>query len=154
MFLTVSENRLQKKTAPVAHIHTMGQLRAGSRRWFLFDEPLVLIGEDGAKWDAGDNSAFAVAGKVWVNNHAHVVRPDRSLLSDEWLIYFLNFSDLSEFITGMTVPKLNQAKMREIPIPIPPLEEQKRIVAVLDAAFEGLTRAKENAEANLQNARA
>ena len=39
------------------------------------------------------------------------------------------------------------------PIPIPPLEEQKRIVAVLDAAFEGLTRAKENAEANLQNAR-
>lgn len=38
-------------------------------------------------------------------------------------------------------------------IPIPPLEEQKRIVAVLDAAFEGLARARENAEANLQNAR-
>jgi type I restriction enzyme S subunit len=41
----------------------------------------------------------------------------------------------------------------ELLIPIPPLEEQKRIVAVLDAAFEGLTRAKENAETNLQNAR-
>jgi type I restriction enzyme S subunit len=41
----------------------------------------------------------------------------------------------------------------ELLTPIPPLEEQKQIVAVLDAAFEGLTRAKENAEANLQNAR-
>lgn len=41
----------------------------------------------------------------------------------------------------------------ELMTPIPPLEEQKQIVAVLDAAFEGLTRAKENAEANLQNAR-
>ena len=120
---------------------------------FLFDEPLVLIGEDGAKWGAGDNSAFSVSGKVWVNNHAHVIRPERTVLSDEWLIYFLNFSDLSEFITGMTVPKLNHARMREIQVPVPPLEEQKRIVAVLDAAFEGLTRAKENAEANLQNAR-
>ena len=48
---------------------------------------------------------------------------------------------------------LNMPLIRSIQIPIAPLEEQKRIVAVLDAAFEGLTRAKENAEANLQNAR-
>ncbi|NVO57200.1 restriction endonuclease subunit S [Rhodobacteraceae bacterium B1Z28] len=48
---------------------------------------------------------------------------------------------------------LNMPLIRSIEIPIPPLEEQKQIVAVLDAAFEGLTRAKENAETNLQNAR-
>lgn len=120
---------------------------------YIFDEPLVLLGEDGAKWGAGERSAFRVSGKVWVNNHAHVIRPIRPRLDDDWLVYYLNFSDLSEFITGLTVPKLNQARMREIPIPLPPLDEQKRIVAVLDEAFEGLSRARANAEASLADAR-
>lgn len=120
---------------------------------YIFDEKLVLIGEDGAKWKAGDNSAFPIYGKTWVNNHAHVIRPIPSVVLDEWLIYFLNFSDLMQYITGVTVPKLNQGKLRSIPIPIPPLEEQKRIVAILDTAFEGLDRARAHTEANLQNAK-
>lgn len=120
---------------------------------YLFDEPLVLIGEDGAKWEAGANSAFAIEGKTWVNNHAHVIRPHRDQVLDDWLIYYLNGADLMPFISGMTVPKLNQGRLREIPIPLPPLEEQQRIVAVLDEAFEGLARARAHAEANLQNAR-
>jgi len=120
---------------------------------YLFDEPLVLLGEDGAKWEAGANSAFPIEGKVWVNNHAHVLRPIREEILDDWLIYFLNGSDLLPFISGMTVPKLNQGRMREIPVPLPPLEEQQRIVAVLDEAFDGLARARAHAEANLQNAR-
>jgi len=119
---------------------------------FLFDEPLVLIGEDGAKWGAGENSAFAVAGKTWVNNHAHVLRPHRDKVLDDWLIYYLNATDLSEFISGMTVPKLNQGRLRDIPIPLPPLEEQKRVVAVLDQAFAALDRARAHAEANLADA--
>ena len=121
---------------------------------YLFDEPLVLIGEDGAKWEPGANSAFAIDGKTWVNNHAHVIRPLREKVLDGWLIYYLNGADLMPFISGMTVPKLNQGRLREIPIPLPPLEEQQRIVAVLDEAFEGLARARVHAEANLQNARA
>ena len=120
---------------------------------YLFDEPLVLIGEDGAKWEAGANSAFAIEGKTWVNNHAHVIRPLRDNVLDDWLIYYLNGADLMPFISGMTVPKLNQGRLREIPIPLPPLEEQQRIVAVLDEAFEGLACARKNAEVNLQNAR-
>lgn len=120
---------------------------------YLFDEPLVLIGEDGAKWEAGANSAFAISGKSWVNNHAHVIRPLRDKVLDDWLIYYLNGADLMAFVSGMTVPKLNQGRLREIPIPIPPLEEQQRIVSVLDEAFEGLDRARANAEANLQNSR-
>src|SRR5690606_24741583 len=50
---------------------------------FLFDEPLVLVGEDGAKWGAGDQSAFRIKGKAWVNNHAHVLRPNRHVLDDD-----------------------------------------------------------------------
>ena len=121
---------------------------------FLFDEPLVLVGEDGAKWGAGENSAFPVDGRVWVNNHAHVLRPSRSKLIDQWLIYYLNFVDLSGFVSGLTVPKLNQGSLREIPVPIPSVPEQKRIVAILDEAFAGIATAKANAENNLQMARA
>lgn len=121
---------------------------------FIFDEPLVLVGEDGAKWASGESTAFRVEGKCWVNNHAHVLRPRRTAILDNWLIYFLNHSDLSEFVSGLTVPKLNQGNLREIPIPVPPLPEQQRIVGILDKAFEGIATAKANAEKNLQNARA
>jgi len=121
---------------------------------YLFDEPLVLVGEDGAKWGSGENTAFAVEGKIWVNNHAHVLRPYRLQLLDGWLIYHLNHSDLSAFVSGLTVPKLNQGSLREIPIPVPPLPEQQRIVVLLDEAFAGLATAKANAERNLQNGRA
>ena len=120
---------------------------------YIFDEPLILIGEDGAKWGPGENTAFGVEGKCWVNNHAHVIRPHRDMVLDSWLIYYLNVTDLSPFITGLTVPKLNQGKLREIPIPVPPLAEQKRIVAILDEAFAAIDTATTNAEKNLTNAR-
>lgn len=120
---------------------------------YLFDEPLVLIGEDGAKWGAGDQSAFRIEGKTWVNNHAHVLRPHRETILDDWLVYFLNWADLSGYVSGMTVPKLNQGSLRQIEIPLPPLDEQKRIVAALDQAFAALDRARANAEANLHDTR-
>jgi type I restriction enzyme S subunit len=121
---------------------------------FIFNEPLVLVGEDGAKWASGDDTAFKIDGKVWVNNHAHVLRPRRNQLKDEWLVYFLNHSDLNEFVTGLTVPKLNQGSLCEIPVPVPAVTEQQRIVGILDKAFEAIATAKANAEKNLQNARA
>ena len=114
---------------------------------FIFDEKLVLIGEDGAKWFSGANSSFIVNGKYWVNNHAHVIRPNRTILLDDWIVYFLNFSDLEEFVTGMTVPKLNQGNLKTIPIPLPPLTRQKQIVAILDKAFAALDIAKKKCRA-------
>jgi type I restriction enzyme S subunit len=120
---------------------------------YLFDEKLVLVGEDGAKWASGENTAFAVEGKCWVNNHAHVLRPHRDQVLDSWLIYFLVHSDLTEFVSGLTVPKLNQGSLREIPIPVPPLPEQQRIVDLLDEVFDGITNAKVNAAKNLLNSR-
>jgi type I restriction enzyme S subunit len=120
---------------------------------YLFDEKLVLVGEDGAKWGANENSAFIAEGRYWVNNHAHVLRPHRQIILDEWLVYFLNHADLMPFVTGLTVPKLNQAQLRSVPVLVPPLAEQKRIVAILDEAFEGIRIATANAEKNLANAR-
>ena len=94
---------------------------------YIFDEKLVLIGEDGAKWEQGEKSSFIAEGKYWVNNHAHVIRPNRSIVLDEWIVYFLNFSDLTKYTTGLTVPKLNQERLRSIKIPIPPLPEQQLV---------------------------
>jgi type I restriction enzyme, S subunit len=121
---------------------------------YLFDEPLVLVGEDGAKWASGENTAFPVQGKCWVNNHAHVLRPNRTVLLDQWLINFLVHSDLSPFVSGLTVPKLNQGSLREIIIPLPPIPEQQRIVTLLGEAFASIATARAAATQNLQNARA
>jgi len=99
---------------------------------YIFDEELVLVGEDGAKWGVNEQSAFIAKGKYWVNNHAHVLKPNNSLVNNSYIVNVLNNMDLSDYITGMTVPKLNQEKLLSIKIPIPSLETQNQIVKELD----------------------
>ena len=80
----------------------------------------------------GEQSAFPVEGKVWVNNHAHVLRPRRDRLLDRFLIEVLNEADLIPYVTGVTVPKLNQGSLRVSKSPLPPLDVQKEIVAEIE----------------------
>lgn len=88
----------------------------------------LLIGEDGAKWEANENSSFIVDGKFWANNHVHVLKTKEKVL-DIYLKEFLNKTDLTiEYITGITVPKLNQANLLNIKVPLPPLNIQEQIV--------------------------
>jgi type I restriction enzyme S subunit len=99
---------------------------------YLFDKPLLLIGEDGANLiNRTTPIAFIARGKYWVNNHAHVVdvAPGLSL---EYLALFVNAISLEAYITGTAQPKMNQAKMNSIPVAVPPLPEQHRIVAKVD----------------------
>ncbi|MDD5489628.1 MAG: N-6 DNA methylase [Candidatus Moranbacteria bacterium] len=110
---------------------------------YIFDEKLVLVGEDGAKWESGEKSAVIAEGKYWVNNHAHALRPDRKKLLDEYLVPILNKMDLSGYVTGVTVPKLNQAKLKSIKIPLPPLEVQKEIVEQIEVKQNAINHAKE-----------
>ncbi len=110
---------------------------------FIFDEKLILIGEDGAKWGANENSAFIVEGKYWVNNHAHVIKPNRELILDKFLVEILNKFDLSEYISGLSVPKLNQANLNLIQIPLPLLDIQKKIVSEIEVLEAKEQKAKE-----------
>jgi len=73
----------------------------------------------------------------------------------EYLYYYLLHAkpSLVAQAVGNAQPNISQAKIKSLEIPLPPLEEQQRIVAVLDEAFEGLARARAHTEANLQNAR-
>ncbi|MGD9919457.1 MAG: restriction endonuclease subunit S [Paenirhodobacter sp.] len=76
-------------------------------------------------------------------------------LDTTYLFHFLsaNIEALNELGTGATFRELSASALKGFAIPLPPLEEQKRIVAILDEAFEGLDRARANAEANLADAR-
>lgn len=74
----------------------------------------------------------------------------------EFLYYYLSsiVDLLNSLGTGATFKELSGGKLKEVPIPLPPLPEQRRIVGILDEAFAGIATAKANAEKNLQNARA
>jgi type I restriction enzyme S subunit len=61
---------------------------------------------------------------------------------------------LEDLASGTTVPIVNKSRFNSIEVVLPPLPEQRRIVGILDEAFEGIATAKANAEKNLQNARA
>jgi type I restriction enzyme S subunit len=67
-----------------------------------------------------------------VNNHAHVVRFEE-IITQTYVEMFLNSIPIDNWVTGAAQPKLTQAALNRIPIPLPPLEEQKRIVARLDS---------------------
>lgn len=102
---------------------------------FLFDERLLLIGEDGAKWGAYENTAFLVDGKYWVNNHAHVLKPN--LINDKLLESYLVKLDLHPYITGAAPPKLTLGKLKEIPIPFSENKiEQEKIASCLSSLDE------------------
>ena len=116
---------------------------------FLFDEPLILVGEDGAKWGSCQTCALRVEGRYWVNNHAHVIKPNREIICDSWLVNYLNFADLNESVTGTTVQKLNQANLRDIRVPLPEIKIQKRIAAELDRRLTLIAEAREAAERRL-----
>lgn len=100
---------------------------------FLFDEELVLLGEDGVLfYDKDKPKAYLISGKSWVNNHAHVLRAKKDITLNKFLLFFLNLFDYNGYVTGATRLKLNQSRMATIPIPIPPLPQQEKIVKVLD----------------------
>lgn len=110
---------------------------------YLFDEDLVLLGEDGVPFlDPLRPKAYLVTGKSWVNNHAHVFRS--ILVSNAYLIYWLNTFDYSGRVAGTTRSKLNQAKALDIPIMLPPLAEQHRIVAKVDELMGVIDRLEEH----------
>lgn len=119
---------------------------------YLFDGRYVLIGEDGAKWGSGEDTAYIVEGKFWVNNHAHIIQCNNGIV-DTFIYYYFNHLDLTKLVAGAIIPKLTQETLRNMEIPIPPLSEQQRIVALLDAEFAKIDALKANAEKNLQNAK-
>ena len=106
---------------------------------WIFDGTFILMGEDGSVIK-NDNSPILhwVIGKIWVNNHAHILGevPGCALL--KYVYYVLSQTDVSDIVRG-TPPKLNQKNLKSIKIPIPPLEIQEKIVQILDKFTDYVT---------------
>jgi type I restriction enzyme S subunit len=101
---------------------------------YIFDEPLVLLAEDGGHFGSKTKPiAYRVDGKSWVNNHAHVLKPVNGLNID-FLKWTLAFYDVTKFTTGSTRVKLTKGDAMKMQIPFPDLKTQQKIAATLEQA--------------------
>jgi len=86
-----------------------------------------------------------------------LIRAKKEILNNYFLKHYLNSPRIKELakqsVTSSGVPNLNVKSVREFPVPLPPLLQQKQIVAILDKAFAEIDTAKANAKQNLQNAK-
>ena len=99
---------------------------------YIFDEDLLLVSEDGANLKARTKPiAFSSSGRVWVNNHAHVLKVESSLYQ-KFLEEYLNSLDLEPYLVGSTQPKLNQSGLLSIPVPLPTERALERSVLLLE----------------------
>jgi len=115
----------------------------------IFDEPLVLLGEDGAPFlDLLKAKAYLIEGPAWVNNHAHVLRPLPGL-DRRFLRHYLDVFDYRRFANGTTRLKLTQSAMRRIPVPVPKLDDQRRIVEILEDHLSRLDAATASLETSV-----
>lgn len=98
---------------------------------YIFDEPLILVAEDGANlYSRSTALAFVANGKYWVNNHAHILKPLDGDVS--YWAQVLSCVVLDPWISGSAQPKLTGEKLGSIPLPVIPLLERHAIAAFLD----------------------
>ena len=110
---------------------------------YLFDGEYMLIAEDGENLRSRKQPiATIVSGQFWVNNHAHIVTNNNSA-NLVFLCYWLNSSNVSEYITGSAQPKLNQANMNIIPLPDLTKSQQDDFATVI-AIYDGKISSNEN----------
>jgi type I restriction enzyme, S subunit len=101
---------------------------------YIFDCDALLVSEDGANLLMRSMPiAFSVSGKYWVNNHAHILK-FADMATQRFVEFYLASIKLDEYIRGAAQPKLTQAALNSIPIPIPrTVEGQAEIVQKLGA---------------------
>ena len=98
---------------------------------YIFDGKFVLVGEDGSVINENGNPIVNWAeGKIWVNNHAHIIE-EIDGISLRYLFHYLQTINVVNLIHG-NIPKLNQGDFRKLKIAVPPMEVQNEIVHILD----------------------
>lgn len=98
---------------------------------YIFDDDLILLGEDGANIISRSTPlAFLVSGKVWINNHAHVLKTNEGY-NRSYICNYLESLSYDKYNTGTAQPKLNQEVCEHIPVLIPSEDEQNKISDLL-----------------------
>lgn len=136
----VNASERSKRIGEVPYYGATGQV--GWIDDFLTNEELVILGEDGAPFlDPTKNKAYMIDGKAWVNNHAHILKSNFGKNGNKFLYYYLNQFNFNNYVSGTTRLKLTQSKMNQIPIPLPPLNEQQRIAEKLERLLDKVNQA-------------
>jgi type I restriction enzyme S subunit len=100
---------------------------------FIFDEDIILLSEDGENIVSRNLPlVFKVAGKSWVNNHAHVLKPQK-LHKLDFLVQYMENLSYVRYNSGGAQPKLNQAVCKTIPLILPIPKEQQKIASCLSS---------------------
>ncbi|WP_432258020.1 restriction endonuclease subunit S [Cupriavidus sp. TMH.W2] len=95
---------------------------------YIFDEDLVLVSEDGANLlNRSTPIAFVAAGKYWVNNHAHILKPIDGNLS--FWAERIEALDLAPVVTGSAQPKLTIEALMNLVIAAPPTSDERAAIA-------------------------
>jgi type I restriction enzyme S subunit len=104
---------------------------------FIFNEELVLLGEDAIDFaDPSARKAYLIQGPSWVNNHAHVLRADKTIINSYFLMESLNKVDYSQYVSFGTRSKLTQASMNGIKVLVPSMIIQEKFVDLLTSFDE------------------
>lgn len=126
------EKRLLNSKIIYPYYGATGQV--GSIDDYIFDGEYILLGEDGAPFlDKFAVKAYLIVGKSWVNNHVHVLK---SKSNNKFLMYYLNWIDYTNLVTGSTRLKLNQANLKKIKYFDVPAEIKNEIVSKIEILFK------------------
>ena len=116
----------------------------------IFPEGSVVFPKVGGA--IATNKKRQIARPSCVDNNVMGLVPDVTVVDGDYLHHWMQGQDIYEFSNKANPPSITQSTVRAWPFLLPPLEEQKRIVAILDQAFAALDRARALAEANLADA--
>lgn len=121
---------------------------------YTIDDHVMLIGEDGANLRMRNLPLmYEVNGKAWINNHAHILKPKENILF-RYLFLTLEGLDINPYITGSAQPKLNQENLRNIWLPVPPIDIQQAIVDSLDCEYTKVDALIANVQAQIEKLKA
>ena len=112
---------------------------------FTHDGEFVLVAEDGAN-DLKNYPVKCVKGRIWVNNHAHVLQGKTNICNNKFLAYSINQADIESLIVGSGRAKLNADTMMNITLAIPNLREQSLIGDFTDQLDNLITRHQQKLE--------
>ena len=116
---------------------------------YIFDGKYVLVGEDGSViTPSGTPVVNWAEGKIWVNNHAHIISEKKGVLL-RYLFHYLQTINITPLIHG-NIPKLTGGDFRALTIPVPPLPVQEEIVRILDNFAELQAELQADLQAELQ----
>ena len=98
---------------------------------YLMDCDAICLAEDCGSYGAGEPSSYIVSGKVWVNNHAHILIP-KTNCNIRFANEYFRLLDITQYISGTTRAKLTQGQLKILPMMIPDIEKQEAFCALIE----------------------